>query len=129
MNKRINQLINQLHLDPKKEAAVREIVENAISNNQNGDSNSGGSEPVIIEYSTDATDSVSITDKQINAAKNYNIILNMIAPNGSFMLVPYGYIMDGENIGFLVRAMNGAGHISDAVFSIDVINKTITLMG
>ena len=29
MNKRINQLINQLHLDPKKEAAVREIVENA----------------------------------------------------------------------------------------------------
>jgi hypothetical protein len=33
MNKRINQLINQLHLDPKKEAAVRKIVENAISNN------------------------------------------------------------------------------------------------
>lgn len=29
MNKRINQLINQLHLDPKKEAAVRKIVENA----------------------------------------------------------------------------------------------------
>ena len=33
MNKRINHLINQLHLDPKREAAVREIVENAISNN------------------------------------------------------------------------------------------------
>ena len=25
MNKRINQLINQLHLDPNKEAAVREL--------------------------------------------------------------------------------------------------------
>lgn len=33
MNKTINQLINQLHLDPKKEAAVRKIVENVGGSN------------------------------------------------------------------------------------------------
>lgn len=33
MNKEINQLINQLHLDPKREAAFRKIVENAGGSN------------------------------------------------------------------------------------------------
>ena len=131
MNKRINQLINQLHLDPKKEAAVREIVENALNNNQNGGSNSGNSGPVIIELSIgdEGIGTVSLSDEQINAAKNYNIRLNMITPNGPCMLVPYFYFMEGENIGFYIRMMNPTGHMIDSAFSIDTINKTIIAIG
>lgn len=29
MNRTVNQLVNALHLDPKREAAVRKIIENA----------------------------------------------------------------------------------------------------
>lgn len=43
MNRTLNQLINQLHLDPKKEAAVRKIVENAGGIND--------STPVVTEVS------------------------------------------------------------------------------
>ena len=39
MNKTINQYINQLHLDPKKEAAVRKLIQAVASNDNSGGSN------------------------------------------------------------------------------------------
>ena len=43
MDKTINQYINQLHLDPKKEAAVRKLIQavsNSSGNNSNGNNSS-----------------------------------------------------------------------------------------
>ena len=89
---------------------------------------SGASGPVIIEMTVgdEGIGTVTLNDEQINAAKNYNIRLKVNAPDGSMILVPYSYHMDGENIGFYIRIINPAGHINDSAFSIDVINKTIT---
>lgn len=123
MNRTLNQLINQLHLDPKKEAAVRKIVENAVSNN------SGGNGSVIIEHLFGNAEAVTVTDEQINAAKNYNIKLKINYPDDDsryVIVVPYSYYFEGEIISILVRVMIPTGHISDIVFSIDIINKTIT---
>lgn len=127
MNKRVNQLINQLHLDPKKEAAVRKIVENAVSNNSGG-----GSGPVIIElpFGEEEIEAVSLSEEQINAAKNGNIKLKMKMPNDIYLtFVPYMYvyIKKDEDIVFYVRSMDSAGHIADEAYSINVIDKTITL--
>lgn len=63
MNRTFNQLINQLHLDPKKEAAVRKIVENAISNNQSGNNNSGGYTDMMV---LNTRDNATLTEEQFN---------------------------------------------------------------
>lgn len=57
MNRTLNQLINQLHLDPKKEAAVRKIVENAVSNN------SGGYTDMMV---LNTRDNSTLTEEQFN---------------------------------------------------------------
>lgn len=130
MNRTLNQLINQLHLDPKKEAAVRKIVENAVSNNQNGGNSSSGSESVIIECLFGNAEAVTVTDEQINAAKNYNIKLKINYPDDDsryIIAVPYCYYFEEEIISILIRVAIPTGNISDIGFSIDIINKTITV--
>lgn len=49
MDKKINHLINQLHLDPKREAAVRKLVNSmAQSNTATPDNNNGGAVMYIV---------------------------------------------------------------------------------
>lgn len=50
MDKTINQYINQLHLDPKKEAAVRKLIQ-AVSNSSGNNSNGGNSSDNNIDTS------------------------------------------------------------------------------
>lgn len=99
------------------------------NSSNSGGSNSGGGGPVIIELSIgdEGIGTVSLSEEQINAAKNSNIKLKINEPDGIhyMILVPYFYGIREENITFYTRMMNGAGHISDSTFSIDVINKTI----
>lgn len=121
MNKRINQLINQLHLDPKKEAAVRKIVENAVSNNQNSGNNSGGGGPVIIEM---IGESASVTDEQIEAAKNGNIKIKMNTGVEIIYTLPYYYFIKDDSIMICVRLADYDFY--DSIFKIDIINKTIS---
>lgn len=128
MNKRINQLINQLHLDPKKEAAVREIVENVGSNNQSGGNNSGGNEPVIIEYPNGSNEEIAVTDEQIEAVKNGNvkIKLTMTGTTNYIILAPISITIMEEVAEIVVRSYFGE-NITDAILLVDFTNKTISI--
>lgn len=93
--------------------------------------NSGSSGPVIIEYPLGNTEAFTLTDEQINAAKNYNIRLkinNTNDDNKYVIVVPCFYGIEGESITLYIRMMAG-GPITDVIFLIDTINKTIVAIG
>ena len=124
MNKRVNQLINQLNLDPKREAAVREL----FSLIGGGGSNSADNGPVIIEYPFGSDEDVTLTDEQVNAVKNSNIKIKLTIPGNStyFIILPELYEISDKVACILVYQPNSEGGISNVVYLVDITNKTIT---
>lgn len=123
MNKEINQLINKLHLDPKKEAAVRKIVENVGSNNSGG-----GNGPVIIEYPFYGNEAVTLTDEQINAVKDGNIKIKLTVPdnNACAIVLPEFYEISDDEAYISVYQPSLEGGRSNVVYLVNNANKTIT---
>ncbi len=124
MNRTLNQLINQLHLDPKKEAAVRKIVYTAISNNQSGGSNSGGYTDMMV---LNTSDNAVLTEEQFNEieerVKNgYLFELQYDEPDGTTTYYSQGikYRLDSNNCWYIFNG-NFSVATKDVSYSGDVI--------
>ena len=90
---------------------------------------SGGSESyVIIEYPANTTEAVTLTDEQINAAKNQNIKIKAITSDMTYVYNPATYIITDTVIAFLVLVgvNEDSGNCMATVYNIDITNKTIT---
>ena len=73
MDKKINHLINQLHLDPKREAAVRKIVNEVTKFSTAPDNNNGGGDVYSIRF--DEFKTSEDFDNLYNAFKQKKIII------------------------------------------------------
>lgn len=82
---------------------------------------SGGSGPVIIDM---IGESGSVTDEQIEAAKNGNIKIKVSSEIGITYVLPYYYLVQEDAVIFCVRL--GDSDFYDSIFKIDIINKTIS---
>lgn len=94
-----------------------ENLENAVYNG-----------PVIIEYPANTTEAVTLTDEQINAAKNQNIKIKAITSDMTYVYNPATYIITDTVIAFLVLVGvdENSGNCMATVYNIDIANKTIT---
>ena len=88
---------------------------------------SGGSEPVIIEYPLEGTEVVTLTDEQINAARNSNIKIKSFDStlNITIIATPLDCSFNDTHVLINTR-INASDEIIDQKFIIDIANKTIT---
>lgn len=82
--------------------------------------------PVIIEYPLEGTEAVTLTDEQINAAKNSNIKLKLTGDSLDFtaIAIPYSYAISDTMIAIDIR-ISGTDSNIDQKLVIDIANKTI----